>query len=221
VAAGIRDKIEQLGEGQTILSELVGVLGALDEEGDAAESSTSGLETLGQGLTFSADGWARIRHVCRGFSGADPPDAARNGRIDLYATYGTLGVDDVIWGKLARCRLPAGAGARQELGGAVTLDLPKLGQAGGRVSLDLTWLDEAGAKAPLVLDFGFDPAGAFTVAQVLPDGTHVLVGLRLDETAGTTLTVDDAVGRWSCTVTVDGAHGSCRPALAGEASISW
>jgi len=226
VATGIHAKLGQLAEGQSILGELVGVLGALDGEGGSGggESVAEGLEAQAEALTFTADGWARIRHVCRGFSGADPPDAAKNGRIDLYGTYATKseGLDDVVWGTLVRCRLPAGADTRQELDGGVTLDLPSFGRGGGRVALDLTWLDEAGEKVPLVLDFAFDPSGALTVAQELPDATFVLVGLRLDDTAGSILTVDDAAGRWGCRVSVDGKHGEClRTALGAEVGFSW
>lgn len=230
VAQGIRAKIAQLAAGQTILSELIGIVGRLDGENApeddagavASASPDGGVETRTAALTFSAAGWAQIRHICRGFSGFDPPDAARNGRIDLYATYGVRDFGDVIWGALSRCRLPAGADTEQELDGGVTLDLPDFGKDGGRIALDLTWLDPAGARVPFVLDFAFNPAGGVTVAQALPDGTHVLVGLRLDETAGSVLTVEDAGARWGCAVSVDGEHGEClRSALGAEVEFSW
>lgn len=218
VARGVYEKVTALAQGQSILTEVQDLLHALDKNAEmdagvggagGASAAETGLAVAEQGLSGQATAWARVRHICEGFSGHEPPDMDENGRIDLFVTYRSDdGVNDVVWGDFHACRLPAGADAKQELGGLVTLVVNAYGADGGLFALDMTWLDPAGVATPLRVDFAFD-TGRLVMSQALPDGGHVLVGVQTDANAGDTLFVEDDAGTWGCQVQPGYEHGTC------------
>jgi hypothetical protein len=203
-------KLSQVSEGQSVLAEVVQILPAFAASDDAKETQSGGLTTVEQGLSGSAKGWARVRHICEGYSGMEPPDADANGRIDLFALYSTKGLSDHLWGEFAECRLPAGAGKKQRLEGVLSLVLLEGGDAGGLLQLDLTWLDENAEETPLVLDFAFAPDGVVSTSEPVPGGGRVLVTLQTQAAEGSNLTVRDKDGVWGCAVEPGYEHGACQ-----------
>lgn len=210
VAKGVYAKLSQVSEGQSVLAEVVQILPAFAASDDAKETQSGGLTTVEQGLSGSAKGWARVRHICEGYSGMEPPDADANGRIDLFALYSTKGLSDHLWGEFAECRLPAGAGKKQRLEGVLSLVLLEGGDAGGLLQLDLTWLDENAEETPLVLDFAFAPDGVVSTSEPVPGGGRVLVTLQTQAAEGSNLTVRDKDGVWGCAVEPGYEHGACQ-----------
>lgn len=210
VAQGVYKKLQQLSEGQSVLAEVVKILPAFGAKDDPKQTDSGGLTTVEQGLSGSAKGWARVRHVCEGYSGVEPPDADANGRIDLFALYSTKGLSDHLWGEFAECRLPAGAGKKQRLEGVLSLVLLEGGDAGGLLQLDLTWLDDAEQETPLVLDFAFAPDGVVSTSEPVPGGGRVLVTLQTQAEQGSNLTIRDKDGVWGCAVEPGYQHGACQ-----------
>lgn len=210
VAQGVYAKLQQLSEGQTVLAEVVELLPAFSAGDDSKGTNAGGLTTVEQGLSGSAKGWARVRHICEGYSGMEPPDADANGRIDLFALYSTKGLSDHLWGEFAECRLPAGAGKKQRLDGVLSLVLLEGGDAGGLLQLDLTWLDEQSEESPLQLDFAFAPDGVISTSEPVPGGGRVLVTLQTQAEQGSNLTIRDKDGVWGCAVEPGYEHGACQ-----------
>ncbi len=214
VAKTVVSRLRQVLQGRSLLTELLDVIGELKSTSDT--SAEGALSVTQQGLTTSGSGWLRLTHICEGFSGHDPPDAKKNGRIQIWATFSKgAGVGSVVWGNFDGCRLPSGAEAEQVVDGDVALDLKDASETGVLAQFDLTWLDTAGAEVPLQLDFRL--AGESVANSIaLPEGGHVLVGVVTED--GAQLAVDDMGGRWNCAVDTTGEHGGCDR---GTGSVSW
>lgn len=93
------------------------VLGGVLERTGLASNVYAALEALareapgGEGCgssqpsrALSASGYVSVTRICGGWVSPEVPDAARNGTLELTATFTERGLDPVIWGSALACR---------------------------------------------------------------------------------------------------------------------
>jgi len=221
--------IELMGEMVTDLQETGGI--EADPEGDA-EGEASGESLLGERLDVAAI--VRLNHKCRGWEGADE---GVNGTLGITATLDSGGLIPTLWGKASGCRLTR-HGNDLELDGNIGI---RIGNEQPRVLLreiaNLPYLvefegtaiverDGERAEVDLHTNFRVMPNEEIQLLIALPDGTYVVGVFDVSSLATSTepvitgglLTRDE---RWSCTLNLANASGSCADANDPTSTIEW
>lgn len=221
--------IELMGEMVTNLQETGGVEADPDDNPDG-ESSKS---LLSDRLDVAAI--VRLKHNCRGWGGAAPEGG--NGALDITATLDSDGLIPTIWGRASHCRLSRN-GNDIELDGDIGI---RIGDQQPRVLLrelaNLPYLVEFegtgiverdGERSELDLHTSFRvmPNEEIQLLITLPDDTYVVGVFDVSSLAtssepvitGGLLTRDE---RWSCTLNLANASGSCADANDPTSTIEW
>lgn len=223
--------IELMGEMITDLQETGGT--EADSAGESSDSESDGGTVLGEKLDVAAI--VRLHHKCTGWEG-ETPDSG-NGTLDITATLDSDGLIPTIWGHASHCRYER-RGNQIELDGDIRI---QIGDGEPRVRLrDLTslpYLVEFEGNAVVVKDGERSDVDLHTHFRVLPDDTIQLL-IRLPDGKGVVgefgvsslstsseqiitgglLTRDE---RWSCTLNLSNASGSCADANDPTSTIEW
>ena len=223
--------IELMGE---MITDLQGAGDAeADSEGEPSDDESDGGTVLGERLDVAAI--VRLHHQCRGWEGETPE--AGNGTLDITATLDSDGLIPTIWGAASHCRYER-HGNQVELDGDIRI---QIGGGEPRVRLrDLTtlpYLVEFEGNAIVVKDgersevdlhshFRVLPDQKVQLLIRLPDGTGVVGEFGVSSLSTSTeqvitgglLTRDE---RWSCTLNLSNASGTCADANDPSSTVEW
>ncbi|HEY6725562.1 MAG TPA: hypothetical protein VI197_16110 [Polyangiaceae bacterium] len=223
--------IELMGEMVTKLQDTSKADPSSDDE--PSEDDADGGTLLGEKLDIAAI--VRLHHDCRGWEGEDPPQAG-NGTLDITATLDSDGLIPTIWGTATNCR-HARRGTNVELDGDIRIRLGDRPRVSLRELAGLPYLVEFegrgvvelnGKRSELTLHthFRITPGEAIELLIALPDGTFVvgvfepssLVNASEQLITGGLITRDQ---RWSCSLNLSNASGSCADANDPTSTIEW
>ena len=220
--------IELMGEMVTNLQET----GDTESDSDDGNDSESSESLLGDRLDVAAI--VRLKHNCRGWEGASE---GGNGTLGMTATLDSDGLIPTIWGKAAHCRLTRN-GNDLELDGDVAV---RIGEGQSRVLLrelaELPYLvefngtgiverDGERSEVELHTNFRVMPNEEIQLLIALPDGTNVVGVFDLSSLStssepvitGGLLTRDE---RWTCSLNLGNASGSCADTNDPTSTIEW
>lgn len=220
--------IELMGEMVTNLQET----GEDQANSDDGNESESGESLLGDRLDVAAI--VRLKHNCRGWADASE---GGNGTLGITATLDSDGLIPTIWGKASHCRLTRN-GNDLELDGDIGVSI---GEGQPRVLLrevaELPYLvefdgtgiverDDERSEVELHTNFRVMPNQEIQLLIALPDGTNVVGVFDVSDLSnssepvitGGLLTRDQ---RWSCSLNLANASGSCADANDPTSTIEW
>ena len=224
-----------------LMSEMVTNLQQIDEskpdsDAEPSEDDEGGHTLLGEKLDVAAI--ARVHHVCRGWEGKVPPNPGLNGTLDLTATLDSEGMIPTVWGAATHCR-DKRQGIELELDGDIRIrlgtqsrvnlgELQRIGylveyQGTASVRNDNDEVDEfdlhthfrivLGDKVQFLvaLSDGTAVVGEFDLTSLDPNSAEPML-------SGGLLTRD---ARWSCSLNLNNASGSCTDANDPTSIITW
>jgi hypothetical protein len=136
----------------------------------------------------SANGFIRIRHICRGLDLDAPPDEELNGSLTLIARFTEVGVGRVVFGVALGCRYLID-GEEVVIDGLVRYD---------RIERLVSLISVVEVGDTVRVDGAFDfrvPPGSVEVRASLADDTHLILTVQTD---GSAFGVRASNGTWSC-----------------------
>lgn len=205
------------------------------EADDGDEGDGAGTQRV-NGSIIDVAAVARLHRICAGWEGEI--DEGTNGFVDMVATLDNGGLIPIVWGQFQKCRYLRGD-FRVELDGDVRIRFgttePRVGlRYLTRVSYLVHYIGDVvvekdDERAELTLDshFQVSPEGVVRMLITVPDAgtfvTQVDVSTLDPKYGELVLNVGlfAADSFWQCSISLQGAGGSCTDASDPEKVVSW